>query len=202
MTIKLYHYLTISIISLAIFLAFNIKIDSVRASEGTVELESATTDNYKCYASSIQMMDLTYSVLLTCRNLLYPAGEDIFNYTLWATPTDGKNPVKLGALGLGRASFKTKVSFSNLFVTIEKNSKNKTPSGTTVMKGDVEKITFLDEEVKPTSPQEEEPEEEITPTPSRSARDRLVSGLKRAAIVSLIALGSLIGLVFILTRKR
>ena len=188
----------------ALLFAFFFNTNTTYASEGTVELRSTTGASYKCYVSSIQMKDLNYTVLITCRDLLYPAGEDIFNYVLWASPTDGGKPFRLGTLGLGRASTKTKKAFSNLFVTTEANSKAKSPSGTTVMSGDLKKIKFLE---GPLTPGEEEKEEEgeiseetLTPTPS--TRSRLVEGLKRAALVSLFALAALIGLVFVLTRKR
>lgn len=172
------------------------------ASEGTIELRSTTGESYRCYAASIQMIDLNYTIPITCRDLLYPAGEDIFTYLVWATPINGGKPIKLGALGLGRATFKTKAKFSSLFVTTEKNSKTKTPSGTIVMRGDVKKITFLEGSKTPGLEEESVFEKEATPSPTPSTRERLVAGLKRAAVVSVLALGALIGLVFVLTRKR
>jgi hypothetical protein len=182
--------------------SFLLTIQTVNASEGTVELKSTTNSNYRCYATSIQMIDLNYNVSITCRDLLYPSGDDIFNYMLWATQVKDGKPLKLGALGLGRAAFKTIVPFSNLFVTTESNVKSKTPTGTTVMAGDVKPIAFL-QETKPQPEETQTPAEEETPTPTgQSTKDRLVSGLKRAALVSLFALLALVGLVFVLTRKR
>jgi hypothetical protein len=184
--------------------AFFLNTNIAYASEGTVELRSTTSASYKCYASSIQMKDLNYTVLVTCRDLLYPAGEDIFNYVLWANPTDGGKPFRLGTLGLGRVATKTKKTFSSLFVTTEADGKAKSPSGTTVMRGDLTKIKFLEGPLTPAEEEKEEVEEisEETLTPTPSTRSRLVAGLKRAALVSLFALAALIGLVFILTRKR
>ena len=108
------------------------------ASEGTIELESVTGAPYRCFAASIRMQNLEYRIPMTCINLIYPADENIFNYILWATPSAGGNPLKLGALGLGRGEYKTKTSFSSLFVTTESNKDTKTPSGRVVMRGDID----------------------------------------------------------------
>jgi hypothetical protein len=180
--------------------------NNVSASEGTVEIKSLTNETYKCFAASIQMMDLNYTVLVTCRDLVYPAGEDIFNYVLWINPTNGNKPARLGTLNLGRRTFKTKADFSGMFVTTEGKADTKTPTGPTVMRGDLKKIEFLDttniKEPENQGENTEKEEEEIATSPTPSARDRLVTGLKRAAVVSLLALAALIGLVFVLTRKR
>jgi hypothetical protein len=196
---KITHKLLLSFLISFLFVFYT---NTVSASEGTVELRSTTGASYKCFIASIQMKDLNYTVLITCRDLLYPAGEDIFNYILWGNPVDGGRPFKLGALGLGRQNYKTKNSFSSLFVTTEASNKVKSPSGTTVMRGDLKKISFLEGPLTPAEEEEKEKISEETPTPTPSTRSRLVQGLKRAALVSLFALAALIGLVFVLTRKR
>lgn len=176
------------------------------ASEGLYEMESTNENDYRCFAVSIQLLDLSYRVVITCRDLLYPAGDDIFTYTLWKAPEDGDDPEKLGELGFGRAEFKTKGAFSTLFVTTEKSKKAKSPEGPVVMRGDAERIAFLDKE-------EEEEEEEITDgeettedeavlSPTPSARDRLIQGIKRAGLVAVLAIAAIIGLIFVLTRPK
>lgn len=190
------------ILGLIIVFAFVLTAKPASASEGTIELRSTTNNTFRCYAASIQMLDLNYKVLITCRDLLYPAGEDIFIYMLWANPADEGNPIKLGELGLGRAEFKIKKSFSSLFVTTEKSKKTKKPEGLTVMKGSVKKIGFLEGPETPGLDEKLEPPEDATPSPAPSTKDKLITGIKRAAIVSLIALSALLALIFVLTRKR
>lgn len=176
------------------------------ASEGTVELDSVTGDPFRCFAASIRMQNLEYRIPVTCINLIYPADENIFNYVLWATPSEGGNPVKLGTLGLGRGEYKTKTSFSNLFVTTEASKDTKTPAGRVVMRGDVEEISFLRDAVFPT----EEPDEDITPAEGEeeeqpaelTTRQKLGLALRRAGIAALFALVALIGLIFVITRSR
>ena len=175
------------------------------ASEGTFELRSTNSNTYRCFAASIQMQNLVYTVTVSCRDLLYPAENTIFSYIMWANPNDGSKPVKLGALGFGRAQVSVKQEYSSLFVTTEANPNTKDPAGTVVMKGSIRPLTFLE---KPTSPtptsiaaggvQEGQP----TPTSKPSLRDRLVLGLKRAGLASGLALVAIIGLVFVLTRPK
>lgn len=198
---RLAAYLTIAVIAITCLLFFTPK--TAHASEGTVELRSTTSNSYRCYVASIQMLNLNYNVLVTCRDLLYPAGEDIFTYMLWGTPIADDKAIKFGELGLGRAEFTIKKAFSNLFVTTEKNKKSKEPVGPVVMRGNVEKISFLEIKTTPTPVDEAAKADEDTATsPGLSRRDKLVQGLRRAGLVSLLALIAVFGLVFILTRNR
>ncbi len=190
------------IFAFVIILAFVLTAKPAFASEGTIELRPTSNNTFRCYAASIQMLSLNYKVLITCRDLLYPAGEDIFIYMLWASPVDGGNPIKFGQLGLGRAEFRTGKSFSNLFVTTEKNNKTRKPEGLTVMKGSVNKISFLEGPKTPDLDEKLEPPEEAIPSPAPSTRSKLITGIKRAAVVSLIAFSALLALIFVLTRKR
>jgi hypothetical protein len=112
------------------------------ASEGTAELRSLTDKSYRCFASSILTEAETYKVLITCRDLIYPPEVDKFAYVAWGTPLQGENPIRLGELGKGKASFQTKKAFSEIFVTVETSSTIKKPSGPTVMRGAVNPIAF------------------------------------------------------------
>lgn len=206
---RLFKYLLITVFVLIGVLSLS---KSVSASEGYVEMRSTTNGDFRCYASSIQMMSLNYKILVTCRNLLYPSGDDIFNYTLWATPKKNGKPIKFGALGFGRAEFTSPQSFTELYVTTEKGQV-KEPAGPIVMRGTVKDIAFLSEassntddsnapgtEKSPTLT--EEKKTDVSPTPSVSTKDRIFAGLKRAAFVSFLALAALIGLIFVLTKSK
>jgi hypothetical protein len=177
----------------------------VSATEGTFELRSTDTNNYKCFAASLQMQDLNYTILLSCRNLIFPLDETIYSYILWANPEGGGNAFKLGSINLGRGQYKVKPPFTSLFITAEQNPGVKNPTGKVVMKGSIKPITFLEKEV---SPVEETSENggTTTPTPTpqtqTSIRDRILSGLKRAGLATGLALVAILGLVFILTRPK
>ncbi len=193
------------------------------ASDGIIELTSTMGKDYRCFVVSLGMQNLEYRIPFACRDLLYPAGENIFTYIVWATPIEGDAPIKLGSLGLGKGEFKTKTPFSNLFVTTEKNSKTKIPTGVVVMRGTVEPIAFLEKPPAPTltqSPEKEpddsvdevsdeeqagEPEradETTTEFKSLSTKEKLLSALKRAGTAALIALVAVVGVIFLISRKR
>lgn len=190
-------------------LGFLSTADITRASEGTVELESQTNEPTRCYAVSLRMQNLEYRILFSCRYLIYPVDENIFNYVMWATPASGGNAVKLGAVGLGKGEFKTKTAFSSLFVTTESKKDTKIPTGNTVMFGDVQSIMFLEEELTATptlSPDDEEEaeigEEQEEVKQEMSTRDKLLLAFKRAGIAALFALVALIGIIFVVSRSR
>ena len=201
---KLRHYLTFFLVTAGLFLL----AEKAFASEGTVELRSTTGEPYRCWAASVRMQNQEYRIPFTCKYLIYPADENIFNYVVWATPKEGGNSVKLGTLGLGKGEFKTKKTFTGLFVTTEASKETKTPQGQTVMKGEVTDVEFLEEAATPTpTPGEEEevvPEEEKVETPEQtlSTRQKLLLALRRAGIAALIALVAIIGLIFVVTRSR
>lgn len=176
---------------------------SAEASEGTIELSSTTGENYRCFANSVLMPDQKYTILMSCRDLIYPVDGGVYVYALWANPASGGNPVHLGPLDIGKKEFRSDVSFSSLFVTTE-NPGYRTPAGRVVMRGNVHPVDFLDNpSVVISQPAEES---SVTPTPypntNLSAKDRLLLGLRRAGIVALIALVALIGLIFVITRSR
>ncbi len=178
------------------------------ASEGTIELRSTTQEKYKCFAASLRMQNLEFEIPFSCRNLIYPVDDTIFNYVVWAQPLEaGKDPIRLGTLGLGKGKFKTKTPFSALFVTVEARGDTKTPSGKVVMRGTVKPIEFLEKEEEeiptpsPTlSPERPQPQEEAPKV--LSTREKLVLAIKRAGLAALLALAGLIGLVFVITRSK
>ncbi|KKQ75477.1 MAG: hypothetical protein US95_C0003G0029 [Candidatus Woesebacteria bacterium GW2011_GWB1_38_5] len=183
-------------------------VNTVSASEGTFELRSTDDNNYKCYAASLLMQNLNYKIILSCRNILFPVDETIFTYMLWANPSAGGKPVKIGSVGLGKGEYATKVAFASLFVTTEQNVNTKEPAGNVVMKGSIKPILFLEKEITDSSDEKtEDGEEKISPSPTPkvsnlSTRERLITGFKRAGLATGLALVSILGLVFVLTRPR
>jgi hypothetical protein len=176
------------------------------ASEGTVELASVTRENYRCFASSMQMQDFHYTILVGCRNLIYPTEDSVYHYILWASPIEGNpNPIRLGPLGLGKGQFRSSRAFSALFVSTELRGDPRQPARV-VMRGNLRPINFL--ETAAPAPEivqddDESPFPEITPIPEeQTTRERLVLGLQRAGIISFVALIALIGLVFVISRSR
>src|SRR5258706_9888166 len=141
------HYL----FSFGLFLALFFALPKLTfASEGTVEMRSSTREAYRCYASSVLMQDLNYTILISCRELIYPAGNEVFSYVLWAQPSDGSQVRRLGELGYGRLQARMNQPFTSLFVTTEANAGVGKPTGPTVMRGDVLPIRFLDHATTPT----------------------------------------------------
>ena len=178
-------------------------------------MRSTTGEAYKCWAASIRMQDQQFRIPFSCRNLVYPAGENIFSYVTWAQPTDGGNTIKLGVLGLGKGIFTTRREFTSIFVTTEANRDTRNPTGQRVMQGEVEPIEFLEEAPTPTPlpGEEQEPgqaEEEMVgeetieeETPEElTTREKLFLALRRAGLAALFALVALIGLIFLVTRSR
>jgi hypothetical protein len=191
-------------VGLALFLT-----RSVEASEGTFELGSTTGKNYRCFAASLLIEK--FSILVVCKDLVYPSGS----YVLWANPTDNSKPIRLGVLGYGRKSFSAGRSFSSLFVTLEANPNIKSPTGTRVMQGSINPITFLNQPTTPTPTPEKEDQEPDKPGEQKedekedkgedkkpTTREKLVTALKRAGIAALFALVALVGLIFVITRSR
>lgn len=207
-----HHLLKLTFLFGTLILLFFIT-DKVIASEGHIQLKSTTGEDYFCRASSYRMQNLEYRIPFSCRSLIYPAGENIFNYLMWATPKDGGKTIKLGVLGLGKGEFKTKTSFRELFVTTESKKDVKTPSGSVVMRGNVESWESLESQTTPTPIPSPEPTEEQkdgeeqkdqTPetTEQLTTRQKLVLALKRAGIAALFALVALIGIIFVVSRSR
>jgi hypothetical protein len=127
----------------------------VKASEGVVELNNTVGESSRCFAASILMSDYTYRILMSCRDLVYPVGENVLKYYVYAVPREGKKDVRLGDLGLGKAQFNSRGAFYSLYVVREKAAiGTQKVQQTVIMKGNVSKIKFLDsgvgQEVGPT----------------------------------------------------
>lgn len=175
------------------------------ASEGIFELRSTDEENYRCFSVSLLMLDSKFKIIVSCRDLIYPPRANLFNYIMWTTPSDGSKPQKLGTLGVGKANFETKKSFSSLFVTIEKNKNARSPSNQVVMQGNVQVISFLDKpgEATPT-PKEatKETETQESSTQEQTTGQKLGAAIKRAGLIIFLGLVVIAGLVFVLTRPK
>lgn len=198
----------IKIISLAFFLFTLTFLSSGKtiASEGSFNILSTQGQSMRCYVASVQMIDRYYNLLVSCRDIIYPAQGEVFSYVVWVNPIEDNKPIRLGTLGLGRAHFKTKEAFSSIFVTTEASKKPRSPTGTIVMQGSLEPIPLLEQPVTVTpTPEEEEvisPEEEMVDEQESSTRQRVVTGLRRAGLIIFVVLITIIGLIFIITRTR
>lgn len=119
------------------------------ASEGIIELNNARGANQRCFAMSLQTNELRFNILISCVNLIYPSDTKIETYVVWANPIQPTNsatpvsPLRLGELGFGKVELFSSIPFSGLFVTLEPNNRVRTPTGTRVMQGNVQPITFL-----------------------------------------------------------
>ncbi len=126
-------------------LAVTILPAGMKANEGVVELKNTQGGDARCWAGSILMTNFKYEILLSCRDLIYPApaGSDLFNYVLWAQEQEDKVS-KLGTLGVGRGQFATANPFVRLFVTQEKDDRVRKPSDQVIMSGYLSSIQLLE----------------------------------------------------------
>ena len=199
------------IIVFAVIFSFSTKRAS--ASKGEFELVNTVGGEARCYALSTLLSTAQYHVLVTCRNLIYPADENNSQYILWSR--NAGDVVKLGSLAQGEVFFNTKTPFSQLFVTLEPNDKIKEPGNRTVMFGTVKDVPFLQglstpfptqvvtsgETGKNTQVQNPSGTPEKT-VPALTTREKLLIGLKRSSVIAGVALLGLIGLIFVITRSR
>lgn len=189
--------LVVAIVGLVIWLG---QPGKAEASEGYFELRNRVNENARCWAASVLMQDLKYQILVSCRDIIYPGGTEVFSYVAWANPIDGDNPIKLGTIGLGKVQFNTNKAFSSLFVTKEINPKERSPQGTVVMQGGLQRITLLDNpNLQPDTESElGEPEVSPTPTPKKSS---VLNVFRIGGLIAFILLILIIGLVLVITRR-
>ncbi len=164
-----------------------------QASEGYVNLSNTQGTTARCLAESILMQDLNYSLLVSCRDIIYPGGINVFTYVMWATPIDGGSTFKLGTLNFGKVSFRTNIPFSGLFVTKEDTANVGKPTGAVIMRGSLQPYSFLDAVPTP-NPNQPQITPSPTPAPSRSIISKsALSGV--VLVVSIIIVGVMVFLV-------
>ncbi len=140
MTMKLNSILSYAIILFLSFFVFQPK--SIHANEGQFELQSSLNNDSQCLAYSVEVQTNKYSLLITCRGLVYPPLPPNTNsYILWADGADTKNPTKLTNLLFGKGSAKKDGKFNRLFVTLERGDP-KQPTGPTIMSSTIQEFTF------------------------------------------------------------
>jgi hypothetical protein len=166
------------------------------ASEGTFELKNTVGDKARCFAASVLMPNSNYNILVSCRDILYPGGTEVFSYIAWTTKLGSADSVKLGALGVGKVEFQTKEAFSSIFVTKETNSNPRSPQGTTVMKGDLQKIQLLEDASKAAYTPSG------TPAPSPKPASNKLNVLRFGGTIGIIALVGIMVGIFLLIRSR
>ncbi len=175
-----------------------VKPSSSYASEGIFQLRNQVGENSRCVAFSVLMQDLQYKILLSCRDIIYPGGTEVFSYVTWANPLDGGNPQRLGTLGLGKVEFSTKTSFSSLYVTKERNSNTRSPNGPVVMQGGLERINLLE---NPSAPESELGTPETSPIPTPQAKKSPLNIFRIGGAIAFMLLFLVILLVFVLIRR-
>lgn len=181
------------------------------ASEGIAEIVSTINEKSRCFAASLFMQDLHYSIIVSCRDLIYPAEPDVFYYVVWAQPLENDRAARLGTLDFGKKQFKSNKAFSNLFITTEQNAHVKSPTGKVVMRGNIQPINFLETSQPqasptPTETPPEEPETDKVDTEQEfqelSTKDKIVQALRRAGVAALLTFVALLGLIFVIRRSR
>lgn len=174
------------------------------ASEGFVELTNRVGEDARCWAPSVLMQDQNYNVLVSCRDIIYPGGVEVFDYVMWARPSAGGDPVRLGAIELGKKSFRTSTAYNALFVTKERSANPRSPEGPIVMQGTIQQVQLLDGSTtpRPTSAPgqsiapEESGEPIVTPAPQGGVARFLAGG-----IVTILGIAGILFVIFIVMRK-
>jgi len=137
---KLNSILTYTTVLTLTFLA--LRIQPILANEGEFKLQSSLNNDSQCLAYSVEVQTNKYSLLITCRGLVYPPlPPNTDSYILWADGADTKNPVKLTNLLFGKGSAKKDGKFNRLFVTLERGNP-KQPTGPTIMSSTIQEFTF------------------------------------------------------------
>lgn len=185
---------------LAIFvIGLGVGASKIRASEGEFELKNQVGEDARCWAASVLMQDLKYQVLVSCRDILYPGGIEVFSYVMWASQPDG-GVTKLGTLDLGKVQFNTKTPFVNLYVTKEVDSKTRSPQGAIVMSGGLQRIPLLDNPNLAVDETNELGAPEVSPTPS--PRPKTATNFFRVGgIVAFGLIFFVILLILVITRR-
>ncbi|OGM28531.1 hypothetical protein A2801_03750 [Candidatus Woesebacteria bacterium RIFCSPHIGHO2_01_FULL_41_10] len=181
-------------------------VSSVSASEGVTELRNIVGEDSRCVAYSVLMENNKFTILLNCRDILYPGGTSILHYVVWTQPIGGGNPLRMGTVGLGKKEFATSKPFSGIFVTKESSSSPKSPQGPVMMQGNVRSSELLETrtEDRPVEINTEESTDE-TQTPSPTAEPQRSSLGTRllviGGIVAFLALFGVVLVIFVITRR-
>lgn len=178
---------------------FLLTTTATSASEGEFVLRNRVGETARCEGGSVLMQDRNYNIYISCREISYPGGTEVFDYVVWGVPTSGGNHFRLGTLGLGKVSFKTRTAFSSLYVTKEETSNPRTPSGALIMQGNVTPFETLD------GPAPTPSGDELgtpSPTPVATSAPRNIGRILAAGgVLAFITLFGVILVIFVITRK-
>lgn len=195
--LKTMRFSTLSLVFLS--LAFLVNAKTAQASEGPFVLRNMVGEAARCEGGSVLMQDRNYNIYISCRDITYPGGTDVFSYVVWGVPAEGGNHFRLGTIGLGKVSFKTKTAFSSLYVTKEEDEGTRSPNGPVIMQGSVGRFETLDGPV-PTPGLGELATP--TPTPIATPAPRNLGRIFAAGgILAFIAIFGVILVIFVITRK-
>jgi hypothetical protein len=178
------------------------------AFDGQINLTNRIGEDGRCWASTVLMQNQNYKVLVSCRDITYPGGNQVFYYVMWANPAAGGNPIRLGDLGMGKNEFQIQQEFTSLFVTTEKSTNLNTPTGQIVMQGTVQPIDILQERGKETAttpaqtPNPISGDNLVTATPITTPQPRTgIAKFLTSGILAVLALGGLIFVIFLVTKR-
>lgn len=174
---------------------------SIQASEGVFELRNTVGELARCWVGSVFMTNLRYKILVSCRDLVYPSGpEQLYNYILWAIPNNGRGYIKFGPLRGGKAEFETDKQFSEMIVSLEIREGGNQPSTPVVMRGFLERLTYLD---PAQTPEEVALNETPTPTPIQSGPKTSAPNRLRVILpILFIAAFATMLMLYLITRFR
>jgi hypothetical protein len=150
---------------LAIFISLFVLAKPAKANEGTVELHNVAGGNSRCYVVSIMMPERNFQMLMSCRDLVYPPGENLFQYVLWEVTTEGKVE-RLERVGIGRVQLSTDKPFNSLFITSETDGNPRAPSDRVIMRGDIKPISILESSANAAAISEVNPSPSLIPVPN------------------------------------
>jgi len=183
----------------ALLVLFLVSTRSAEASEGPFILRNMVGEASRCEGGSVLMQDRNYNIYISCRDITYPGGTDVFSYVVWGVPADGGGHFRLGTIGLGKVAFKTKTAFSSLYVTKEEDEGTRSPQGPVIMQGSVGRFETLDGPAPtPGIGELESP----TPSPITTPAPRNLGRIFAAGgILAFIAIFGVILVIFVVTRK-
>jgi hypothetical protein len=183
----------------------------IYASEGWFELRNTVGSTARCWADSILLPNLSYKIILSCRDIVYPGGAEIFNYSVWATKAKDGSSFYLGEVGVGKAEFATKEPFNSMFVTTERTARPRTPTGSVIMQGQLKQNTFLDgpgAATATTSTTDNNELAQASPLPSESPepkeqkeRSTVSRIIAAGGVIVFIVIFALVLVLFVITRK-
>jgi hypothetical protein len=176
------------------------------ASEGTIEMKSTVDQPTGCFILSVKTSHNQYSLLGTCRYLIYPPDDQNLYYVLWAKPLEeDKRMNRLTKLDYGKFNTTSRSAFSELIVTKEKSTFISAPSEEIVLKGTVQPVPLAESDQLITSQSENN---QVTPSQDVETMEEAIfpevssqKGLSSTIFIVVAGLTALGFLLFIVLRR-